>query len=386
MRNTNVTITDLMGYDYFPNINVSATTKQPLVQPPAHSSLHGDTYTAECVSDTQNGSVKLAETDASCQSTTQAPFQDVDEVIRTMDKNYGTKFYDWIRSEANLECTAMHIRKNTHDTDLKRLANGIRWIVANWTIDNIAHLLRMVTKGWVAEEEAELASIVSNDWPLKPYTSRLVMCITYDMNLEDMVRYFGVVTATWSTDSTLELVTEIADKAGWSLDQLGHFNIRLAWYLKEHRSLDDYDLNRISLFCTGALDGASGSPQHGQEMACSAALPSYAPEGDNTICLLNASNNTDHDTEISNSESFCDDNMDVCNSNNSINGFAHQANNGHNNDLLMPQRTLQHYTSTESIMNAMENQRATVADTENAGKDATYTAHAATKDCDMMQS
>eukprot|EP01134_Creolimax_fragrantissima_P000766 CFRG0766T1 len=309
--NPNNPVSDVMvtDNDHFPN----ASVKPCMMNSVQESSFQ---ITSQCTQQhphtrTQTSDKKKTE---SC--------HDVDDVIRTMDKTYGTKFYDWIRSEANLECTAMHIRKNTPDTELKSLANGIRWIVANWTIDNIAQLLCLVTREWRAEQEAELASIVSNDWPLKPYTSRLVMCATYDMNLEDMVTFFGVLTSTWSTDSTLELVTDIAEKSRWSGEQLSHFSLRLAWYLKKTRTMDSYDLHRMSLFCRGAHDPVGAGYD---SMFCDLRQETYSrppPHNNEMYNQLQHSHNHHHSSSSSGE--------------------------------LQVQRTLQHYSSTECILNTME--------------------------------
>lgn len=57
------------------------------------------------------------------------------------------------------------------------MANGLRWMVSNWTIDNIALLMRLITSDWQVSHAATLATLVSNDWPLKPFTSRLVVSL-----------------------------------------------------------------------------------------------------------------------------------------------------------------------------------------------------------------
>eukprot|EP00123_Amoebidium_parasiticum_P020869 comp5780_c0_seq1/m.1650 comp5780_c0_seq1/g.1650 ORF comp5780_c0_seq1/g.1650 comp5780_c0_seq1/m.1650 type:complete len:358 (-) comp5780_c0_seq1:175-1248(-) len=173
----------------------------------------------------------------------------IDTTILAMDAAYGTRFHNWIRSENNLDCSAQHLRRICPEYDLHRIATGIRWMVSDWRISSIARLIRIITERWPISRAATLAGLVSNDWLLAPFTTRLVYFLVKDLCLEDSVDFIFWLTASWSLESSLELVIEMRDLLSWSTTHHDGFVLRFVWCLRKHRPVDKKDLGTLRKFC-----------------------------------------------------------------------------------------------------------------------------------------
>eukprot|EP00121_Abeoforma_whisleri_P005628 Awhi_evm1s5107 len=152
--------------------------------------------------------------DSPYNTTTEVNPLDIDEVLKSMDNTYSTKFCDNVHNEANVEQIAANLKRVIDDyTDVERISKGIRWIVSGWDMHNIAYLLVVVSRNWPLSKFSQVASLVTNDWPLFPSTQQFLNILLKQLltcwKLEEVISFLVFFTSTWSVNSSLEILVRI---------------------------------------------------------------------------------------------------------------------------------------------------------------------------------
>lgn len=74
-----------------------------------------------------------------------------------MDQLYDATFYSWLKSEDNVLVTAMYLHRIANEYSLDRVANALKWLVADWRWESTSILVRHVTVDWLDHSGNERA-------------------------------------------------------------------------------------------------------------------------------------------------------------------------------------------------------------------------------------
>jgi hypothetical protein len=72
--------------------------------------------------------------------------QYVESTMRIMDHLFSASFYDYLRDESNALHIARHLSTIVTDFSLRRVAVGVRWLVSQWSLENVHIFLRRLTQ------------------------------------------------------------------------------------------------------------------------------------------------------------------------------------------------------------------------------------------------
>lgn len=84
-------------------------------------------------------------------------WRDVHRNIKRMDQLYDATFYSWLKSEDNVLVTAMYLHRIANEYSLDRVANALKWLVADWRWESTSILVRHVTVDWLDHSGNERA-------------------------------------------------------------------------------------------------------------------------------------------------------------------------------------------------------------------------------------
>ncbi|KAL1924587.1 uncharacterized protein VTP21DRAFT_4241 [Calcarisporiella thermophila] len=104
-------------------------------------------------------------------------WRDVCQNIKRMDQLYDATFFSWVKSEDNVLITSMYLYRIANEYPLARIANALKWLVADWRLDNICHLVRHVTLDWTGTlgdvQKANLLRHLTKNWAMQ-YTANML--------------------------------------------------------------------------------------------------------------------------------------------------------------------------------------------------------------------
>ncbi|KAL1930477.1 hypothetical protein VTP01DRAFT_10639, partial [Rhizomucor pusillus] len=126
------------------------------------------------------------DTDQSCKDLPESvqqetgDWRDVHRNIKRMDQLYDATFYSWLKSEDNVLVTAMYLHRIANEYSLDRVANALKWLVADWRWESTSILVRHVTVDWLDHtgdlKRAYLLRHLTQNWATQ-YTATLITAI-----------------------------------------------------------------------------------------------------------------------------------------------------------------------------------------------------------------
>eukprot|EP00126_Sphaerothecum_destruens_P000841 Sdes_comp11234_c0_seq1m2732 len=151
---------------------------------------------------------------------------DVDTVMRRMDAIHDSKFCEWIRNEENCSLIGVHLNRIASSFNVRRVANGLRWVTLNWTTAGVTKLLQAVTKGWAISPTGELVNYVTADWSLKPYTELVIREFVKPLTASESARFVHTVTEDWDIEAVSELVSILGRELNWDPKYFQDFTLQ----------------------------------------------------------------------------------------------------------------------------------------------------------------
>eukprot|EP01134_Creolimax_fragrantissima_P005098 CFRG5098T1 len=148
---------------------------------------------------------------------------DVEASMEYMDITHAAHFREWVRSEENLHLTAHHLRRvlseSTLECEVRRVANGLRWITSGWATKSVSDLLKLLCKGRSTTWKATLTNLMTAEWPLFPNTAEVVMSMIEDNSPEQASAFVKVVSADWDLEAVSELVFHVGRDFEWDAEK-----------------------------------------------------------------------------------------------------------------------------------------------------------------------
>lgn len=86
---------------------------------------------------------------------------DVERNLRLMDERNEAAFTDWIKNEQVLSLSLPHIKKIMWEYELDRIVNGLKWLIADWTLASIAATLKylLIDDIWTTQQHTQNSNI-----------------------------------------------------------------------------------------------------------------------------------------------------------------------------------------------------------------------------------
>lgn len=140
---------------------------------------------------------------------------DVDAAMQYMDRSYKACFSSWVRNPENIQCIASHLRAVTSDYELRRVAQGIRWITRTWNTKSIADLLLRASPSQPMNWQGKLANEITADWPLYPGTVSVFSMVLRGRTPLEAAAFCCSASEEWDDDAVSELVNHMGTILTW---------------------------------------------------------------------------------------------------------------------------------------------------------------------------
>ncbi|KNC76383.1 hypothetical protein SARC_11115 [Sphaeroforma arctica JP610] len=151
----------------------------------------------------------------------------VEASMEYMDVTHSAHFREWVRSEENLHLTAHHLRRvlteSTVDTEVRKVANGLRWIMSDWSTKSVSELMKLLGKGRSITWTATVTNLISAEFPLFPDTAEVVMAMIDKNSPEQASAFVKVISADWDLEAVTELVFHVGREFEWDVDRYLEF-------------------------------------------------------------------------------------------------------------------------------------------------------------------
>jgi hypothetical protein len=186
---------------------------------------------------------------------------DVNAVMQRMDQIHDSKFCDWVKCEDNIQLISLHLSKIGSQFPIRRIANGLRWVTANWSTTSVTKILQNMSQDWRVRDSAELVNLVTADWPLKPYTELVVREFVREMPASEAAVFVQVVSDDWDLEAVSELVSLLSCALKWEEKYFKDFTFH---YILTSEGSVDSNLSAIghaSLDRSWAIESANSGMQ-----------------------------------------------------------------------------------------------------------------------------
>ncbi|EGF79000.1 hypothetical protein BATDEDRAFT_26149 [Batrachochytrium dendrobatidis JAM81] len=154
---------------------------------------------------------------------------DIDWSMQAMDTLYSASFYDFIRSESNIEISGQKLARLVKEYQPKQVAKALNWIIQGWSVHNTARLLVMIFSDWLPDLAGCVFAILCREWPLNPQTA---MCTAYLIHAEPpsaAALFIRSLSNGWKQDVSVELISYVDEVLEWDSS---YFKAFIAAYSK----------------------------------------------------------------------------------------------------------------------------------------------------------
>ncbi|KAJ3332107.1 hypothetical protein HDU76_001250 [Blyttiomyces sp. JEL0837] len=175
--------------------------------------------------------------------------EDIEESLREMDRLYGTSFYSWIKSEANIGYLCTFKRKmfdQYADEDPAVLVRVLQFLTSGWSVASVAEIMLKLFYGYKIESRkfSRLLAAVASKWDrsrrhevvnvlligeTSKSTAKFIYHFTEGNGVNGELEFADeLVLKPWSVDETRDLVKSVATVLRWGEVFLRDFLIEYA--------------------------------------------------------------------------------------------------------------------------------------------------------------
>lgn len=92
---------------------------------------------------------------------------DIEKNMKIMDKLYNASFFEYIKSEDNVLTIARHLMPLIKEYNVQTVANGLRWTIDGWRLENVAKLLKLITRDFIPDVCGLLINMITVGWDVR---------------------------------------------------------------------------------------------------------------------------------------------------------------------------------------------------------------------------
>jgi hypothetical protein len=141
-------------------------------------------------------------------------------IMEHMDKQYRSRFCEWVSDEINMETIVFHFGRMVQDYRQDKVAihRAVRWLTSHWDVQTTCNFIIRVFYSWGlgSQEFGELVAAIVEDWEIEPYTVQLVVNMCTGERPEQCAAFFRHLCQDWEQKDLLDLVSSVSYLSEWS--------------------------------------------------------------------------------------------------------------------------------------------------------------------------